>query len=298
MNLNEQDIRQALHRIAEQEVSDDMNLWPTIERRLKQAQAAPAAPHRLPRILVTTALALGVLVLMLLTVPPLRTFAQEVVRQIGAVSILFVETTPGELTVIDPDGNEVTVEVYPVDGEDVPEYAAPPIMAMLFEHGATDGISSTTEPMTQALRLSSLELSSIEAASNRVGFPVYAPGSIPEGYELTTRYTLLPPEPEQAGMMGVHTLYMLRGTAEAISRTVELIQHRFSPDQQTQMWMFITENTPVEDVTVRGQPGVWVEGRAGKTHMLLWEQDGFTFMLQSNSLTQAEMLVVAESVGP
>ncbi len=55
----------------------------------------------------------------------------------------------------------------------------------------------------------------------------------------------------------------------------------------------------IVDVTVRGQPGVWLPDPSvpeGK-EALVWEENGITYSLLSNSLPLDELLKVAESLG-
>jgi hypothetical protein len=55
----------------------------------------------------------------------------------------------------------------------------------------------------------------------------------------------------------------------------------------------------IVDVTVRGQPGVWLPDPSvpeGK-EALVWEENGITYSLLSNSLPLDEVLKVAESLG-
>jgi collagenase-like PrtC family protease len=58
---------------------------------------------------------------------------------------------------------------------------------------------------------------------------------------------------------------------------------------------------------VRGVTGLWVEAPTGLAQVdgeaqaynekyLFWEEDGLTFVVLSNTLSQAEMLKVAESL--
>lgn len=64
---------------------------------------------------------------------------------------------------------------------------------------------------------------------------------------------------------------------------------------------------PVIEVQVRGVTGLWVEAHTGLAQVdgesqaysekyLFWEEDGLTFVVLSNALSQAEMLKVAESL--
>lgn len=294
--MNEHTIRQALHQIAEQEVSENMNLWPHIQCKINP----PAKPvsRRLSRMAFATAISLGVMLLMFLTVPPLRTFAQQIARQIGAVSILFIDPSESELTLTDPDGQEVTIELPHDETANSPDGAVHPMVAIITKREGVAHPDNDEESDRITVRLPTNEQLSIEEASAKVEFPVYQPGAVPEGYTLAARFTLPTPNEVQPDVQGVHTIYALSGAEVSISTTFELIQHRFQPGKENQMWMFLSKDTSIQDITVRGQRGVWVEGKSESMHALLWEENGFTFMLQSSILTQAELLSVAESLAP
>jgi hypothetical protein len=51
----------------------------------------------------------------------------------------------------------------------------------------------------------------------------------------------------------------------------------------------------IEDVTVRGQSGVWIPSTANSA-ALVWEENGITYSLIGNALSLDEMLKVAESL--
>jgi hypothetical protein len=49
----------------------------------------------------------------------------------------------------------------------------------------------------------------------------------------------------------------------------------------------------IQDVTVRGQPGVWL---SGEKHSLVWAENGVTITIESNALSLEETLQIAESL--
>lgn len=65
-------------------------------------------------------------------------------------------------------------------------------------------------------------------------------------------------------------------------------------------WEFNVGDSPVEDVTVNGNPGVWIEGVTGYANTvrdsLIWEQDGFSYHLQGKSVSRQDMFAAAESL--
>src|SRR5690606_28128681 len=66
------------------------------------------------------------------------------------------------------------------------------------------------------------------------------------------------------------------------------------------VWQYDVGSTPVEDVEVNGHAGVWIEGLPSfiepTRNILLWEQDGFSFVLSSNKLSKEAMIEAAESI--
>jgi hypothetical protein len=65
------------------------------------------------------------------------------------------------------------------------------------------------------------------------------------------------------------------------------------------VWNLAIGDAQIEDVTVNGNPGVWIEDYLGydgmKQHILLWEQNGYSFRLYS-FLPREAMFTAAESI--
>jgi hypothetical protein len=85
-------------------------------------------------------------------------------------------------------------------------------------------------------------------------------------------------------------------------RRAHLYIHQFKAKTPAQMPMELAlGDTPFEDITVNGYPGIWVSEAAirsnRKENFLIWEQDGSTFyMTASIVISREEMFRVAESI--
>ena len=195
-------------------------------------------------------------------VPPVRTWAQSVLAQLGPLIITDAPTWP-----------EVVINTPP---------APTPIG------------QPTATPFAGPL-----PIMTIEEASDAAGFQVLSPEYIPAGYRMVARGVFAPP----AGVFA-HTTCATESGEEHIS----INQDRYVPGFESE---FPMGDAPTVDVTVRGQPGLWVEGAklgiknndSGGSELygvnvLIWEEGDDLFFLTSNELALEEMLKIAESLVP
>lgn len=143
-------------------------------------------------------------------------------------------------------------------------------------------------------------------ASQMAGFAVLAPHYIPTGYEL----------------LRIQLLQSRDGTFYEVSTEYDnpherdgyfLLRQIYAPSSEGDVPAFEwpVGDAPVVELTVRGQPGVWVEqSNQGQTYneagepvlsqwnMLLWQEDDFLFWFFSKNLSQDETLKIAESLLP
>ncbi len=131
----------------------------------------------------------------------------------------------------------------------------------------------------------------------QVGFPVYFPTFIPSGFTVHERRAYI------EGEMAIAAAYYNTPLTSPDSPIV-LYQALGSPV------LNYTENqfSQHETVNVRGQSGEWVTlvsfnlypkhlGAYGiQSNLLIWEEDGYTFIIQSNSLSLELSLRIAESL--
>lgn len=146
------------------------------------------------------------------------------------------------------------------------------------------------------------EAATVAEARKLAGFDVWSPGYLPSGYTLQ-RYTVLVGSDAPA----------LEVSAEYISEDFEqlwyLRQIPYSTKDANNAHEFPIGNARVVTVTVRGQPGVWVEATNQGAHqtetgeeilvpwnILLWVEGGYFFWLYSSELSLEDNLQVAESL--
>ena len=147
----------------------------------------------------------------------------------------------------------------------------------------------------------------------KAGFPVYAPAYIPDGFNLSTRDVLTGGQ-----SISVDASYRIE------------YDQPFEPGQQTtglivinqsllldgaQEWRHPVGDTPIIDISVRGQPGIWLEQvpvypfqnengewEITRWNQILWSEAGYNFMLQTNLPTAIlpleELLKIAGSLQP
>lgn len=131
--------------------------------------------------------------------------------------------------------------------------------------------------------------------SQQVGYPMYVPHYVPTNAKLFDRDTA----EIDTGGYAVGTGYMMSdNNLLVISQTPSKPKER----------QFAVGEAGVESETVGANPAVWVEGIATssqgskvfRSNMLLWDADGYSFMLMSESSTldRATMKAIAESMAP
>lgn len=143
-------------------------------------------------------------------------------------------------------------------------------------------------------------------ASGLAGFAVFVPHYVPTGYELMR---IQPLQSQDGTFYEVSTEYQNPHERDGYF----LLRQIYAPssEQGDPTFEWPMGNAPVVELTVRGQPGVWVEqSNQGQTYneagepvlsqwnMLLWQEDDFLFWFFSKNLSQDETLKVAESLLP
>ncbi len=247
-------------------------------RRLDERKTAANQGIRPTRTLSTrrklayAVVMLGLLALIVWSVPPLRSFAQDVIRTVGKISITDA-----------PTWAERQIEMM-AQGTPLPTF--PPV---------------TPDPNWPP------RLLSLQEASQEVGFQALAPGYMPSGYTLFEQDVFTGDNGAEVSISYNYEATDTKlGQAEPDGSDFLIIQEmRWRDDAEESDWN--VGSADVIDVTVRDQPGVWVEGmvltiRTNKFvisvpgNMLLWEENGLTFVIQTHSLPLDEVLKVAESL--
>jgi hypothetical protein len=156
-------------------------------------------------------------------------------------------------------------------------------------------------------------LLTVSQASTKAGFPVYGPVYIPDGYLLSSRDVLFSDSSTTVDTSfrieldpPLHDGLQMAGII-AISQTLV--------DGSAQPWGKGVGDTPIVEVAVREQPGIWLEqipvtpfqDQNGqwdyeRWNQLIWSEAGYTFMIQTNMpsdmLPLAELLKIAKSLTP
>lgn len=238
--------------------------------------------HRPIRWQWAFATALVVLVAVVFTVPPLRAMAQDIIRVIG----------------------DVIVSNAPTDAE---EYVA------TLQSGTP---TPTPDPDIQPCEDCGEQvvgLFSLDEVSQMAGFSAYSPQYVPEGYWLAARDVF-----DRSAPLMVITDYRMEldpplhdGLQMAGIISIEQIYDR----NGDYSWDMNVGDIPIVNITVNGQTGVWLEQipvipfqddsgqwEYERWNRLIWEDDGFTFIIQTNMpsdlLPLVELIRIAESLRP
>jgi hypothetical protein len=218
------------------------------------------------RRLTTLAGTLAIVILAVLLIPPLRSFAQDIIRQIGQVRI-----TSG-----------------PTDAE---RYVAEQAGEL-----PTATPNATIPPLTPIPQVFVFRHLTPEQASQEAGFAVYVPDYLPEGFVEQSR------EIWMHTLVSVTTSFYVPGALQSAedhqNRSITLEQVIFADEYD-----FAVGDAPTVELTVNGNPGLWVEDAPVAVfgdalvglNLLFWAQDGFNFQLTSR-LPQDEALKIANSL--
>ena len=229
-----------------------------------------------------TAAALVVLLAISLTIPPIRVFAQEILQKIG--NYFFVnESTYAEQVVATLQSGTPTTTPDPMKACD----------------------NCLDEQRT------SIELASQAEASRLAGFRVYIPEHIPAGFSAEGTTVL---ETEQTVTASTSYRAPLPPELQDNFQTDAILSlSQTALKDNAELWSFETGGVEPLPVTLRGVEGAWLaevpmqpyQDASGnwqyvKWNMLIWEEDGFQFKLQTNMplqvLSKQELMTVAESL--
>ncbi len=122
-------------------------------------------------------------------------------------------------------------------------------------------------------------------ASHLAGFTVLAPAYLPTGYVISNQPGAWTVVHDQGGVM-VDISYEKNSTATYLS---------ISEQKNWPAELGTLINLPgKQDVTVRGQPGVWIPNN-GK-NILTWEENGIRYIIVTHISSKDEALKIAESL--
>jgi hypothetical protein len=259
-----------------------IQLWPVVKAGLNRGEnMAMSHPHRLQRVAFAILVVIILLAAALIT-PQGRAFAQEIIRRVGN---------------------------YVISGEpsDAENYVA------TLQSGTPTATIDPNWVCTNCPEPEIVGKLTIEQASAKAGFPVYDPNYIPDGYQLSTRDVLFTGSSTTAHMDFRKDLDPPLHDGLQMAGIIAIGQTLVNGDAQP--WEKGIGEVPIVDVNVRGHPGVWLEqvpiipvqDQQGEWYyerwnQLVWAEDGYNFMLQtnmpSNILPLDELLRIAESLTP
>jgi hypothetical protein len=239
--------------------------------------------------------------------PTTRAMADGVIRRIGG--IIFVQATPQP----NPAGN----------GKDIaaPEATLSPDQQATMQAKKSLAQQATVSPEDQATMQAKKSLAQqatgspqdqaaasvvvdANAASRLVGFTVLAPAYLPDGYTASSTGWKVSQGNDggdaattqingKAGLEGVSGGAFNNYVNQATNGIITIEELKAQQNQSSTV-----DSPQIQDVTVRGQPGVWMPGGAdGGMNTLAWEENGITYLVVSNQLSKDEALKVAESLG-
>jgi len=241
------------------------------------------APQAKPRFSFVSALGIFLLLAFFsLAIPPVRTFAQEIVQNIG--NFFFVDQ--------------------PTDAEN-------------YVSTMQSGMPTATPDPTIVAKITpqfyETKLLSAAEASAKAGYSVYTIGDMPDGYTLSTRDVLFTGQTITADTS--YRMELDPPLNDGLQSAAIIALEQTLTDATTDPWITGTGDIPVIEVSVRGVKGAWIEqipiypfqneeGAWGyvRWNQLIWSENGFTFVLQTNLpaeiLPLEEMLKIAKSLAP
>jgi len=236
--------------------------------------------HR--RIINTVALAILAVALLFFVTPQGKAFAQSIIRRIGN----FIITDKAS-----------DAEIY----------------VATLQSGTPTPVNDPTLVCADCVEPVEVGLLTLSQASAKAGFPVYKPKYIPAGYRSSSRDVFISDSSITADMSyrmeldpPLHDGLQMAGII-AISQTLA--------KSDAQPWEKGIGDVPIKEITIHGLPGVWLEQIPvipfqdsqgewdfARWNQLMWAEDGYSFMLQTNMpadiLPLEELLEIAESLAP
>ena len=221
-----------------------------------------------------------VLVLFLLTIPPVRAIAQTVLQQIG--NFFFVNQ--------------------PSDAEN---YVA------TIQSGTPTPTLDPTRAAGITPQFFESQLLTPAEASEKAGYPVYTFGYIPDGYTLSNRDILFTGQTITADTS--YRMELDPPLQDGLQFAAIIALDQTLANETADPWIRGTGDIPVIEVKVRGVKGGWIEQlpvypfqnedgdwNYARWNQLIWSENGFTFVLQTNlpsdRLSLDQLLQIAESL--
>ena len=280
--MDKTNVKPILQETLDREIPpSEIQLWPNVQTNVNKNRSTSVRSARFSRYVMAAFIVMFLVIAALFT-PPGQALAQEVIRRIGN----FIITS---------------------EATDAENYVA------TLQSGTP---TPTPDPnrvcLDCPLPVESGRLS-LAQVSEKAGFPVYGPKYVPVGYQLSSRDVLFTDSSITAHMSYRMELDPPLHDGLQLAGIIAISQTQVSEDAKP--WEKGVGDVPIVDVTVRGQPGVWLEQVPvipvqdpqgewdyARWNQLIWAEDGYNFMLQANMpsdiLPLTEMLKIAESLKP
>jgi len=280
----ESQIRKALRQELLVRISDRRKVWSP-----KEKGTYTMKPRNKLLVLVET---LVVILGVVISISPVRAFAQELLRQVGPLIIVSQPEIPLEELPADFKPTPVPDSGRP--NEPLPESTSHTLNFGKNSNGQ-EAFSGQPTPVPVDPRLQSI---TPQEALTRLNFRVLMPTYIPNGYALIVPPNFVQVQPDRI----VSSMVYITDDDAYLS----IAQSTF--DEQGKV-PFSIGDAEATEITVRGQKAILVKDAMRMTvqdangqnitlpvDYLMWEEDGFFFMMDATELTQEEMIKVAESL--
>lgn len=268
-------VRKSLRQNLLQRISTQRKVWSPREKG-----AYPMKPRTKSFVFV------GILTAFLLTamtLPPVRAFAQDLLKEIGPYIIVSETEVPWE----EPPADFNPTPIPGGDGEPSEMIAAT----------ADPNVDPSSGPTPIPSNPNAQTLTPQEALT-QLGFKALLPSYIPDGYALIVDPKFVHAVGDRISSSMVYT------TSE--DAYLQIAQTTFD---DTSRFAFYVDDEKVIELIIRGQEGLFMEGGLPMTvldengnnvdiplNCLMWEEGGHFFMMTASELTQAEMLKIAEGL--
>lgn len=213
------------------------------------------------RAAATIAAALGLLIVMTLTIPPLRVAAQELIDWVGQM-VFAHEPTRAQL----------------LDGQPVP---------------TPEGVSREDAALP-------FGIDDIETLSRQVGFAVYVPDYVPESYGLLMRYAPTTGDGAEVAAdytdSAAANADVLHISQVKVSTDLSDSVWAIGDAPVETVTLRGVTGTFVEQAPIGVRPGVDGRRETYGVNILTWREGDFRFIVQSSRLSRSELMRVAESL--
>ncbi|MEQ8674505.1 MAG: DUF4367 domain-containing protein [Aggregatilineales bacterium] len=271
INDNDKELLEIAKQLAQTDLSAESKRLVSIRQDILSGSTTPIHNRHLSknnrfRLVYASVASIVLFMLIVLTVPPLRHLAQDIIGRFGNLIITDAPTQ------------------YELARNGTPTSTPRPR-------------PTGTPPGESFISLTYNEIDAL------LDFPIYIPQYIPDGFNFCCYGGNF------FGETPNHALAFYSRQAGYHDDMLNIRQQL--PDESSDLIEFAVGDAVIEEVAVNGNAGLWVgEALVGQRwtpsgeqsyvtyNFLYWEQDGYVFSIQSDVLSQEEILRIAESMVP